>query len=326
MTAIEKGAFEADARAGGACMMESLKRRLDRLLEWVPVERPVVYLDYPVHLNFGDILIMRGTERFFAQHGHRVIARHGYMNFTARAREQVPRDAVVVLHGGGNFGDLYPVHQRFREEIVQSFPHNRIVVLAQSVHFSSPEELDRSAVIFERHRDLVLCVRDPRSMGLVKGRFAENVCLVPDMAHQLWTPVAAADDDRPTLVCLRTDKEALAPQHLQAVGSATTFDWLDFIPRWSCRVFGRILWLHRMEGNSGNNLGAQRAWYRYCALLHAHMESVFGNFGDVVTSRLHGMIFAALLGKRVRYIDNTYGKLGVYAETWLRSSRRIARY
>jgi pyruvyl transferase EpsO len=246
------------------------------------------------------------------------------MNFTARARERIPKDAIVVLQGGGNFGDLYPVHQRFREEVVQSFPHNRIVVLGQSVHFSSAEEMDRSAAIFGRHEDLVLCVRDPRSMQLVKGRFTQHVHLVPDMAHQLWTPVARADEDRPTLVCLRTDKEA--PYHAHAGGSENSFDWLDFIPRWSCRVFGRILWLHRLEGYSGKNLGARSVWYQYCGLLHAHMESVFRGFGDVVTNRLHGVIFAALLGKRVRYIDNVYGKVGGYAETWLQNSDRLARY
>jgi len=65
---------------------------------------------------------MRGTEQFFATHGHRVLSRSAYMNFLDRARSRIASHTILVLHGGGNFGDLYPVHQNFWEEIVRRFP------------------------------------------------------------------------------------------------------------------------------------------------------------------------------------------------------------
>lgn len=297
-----------------------LKQRLRGLLEVLPPDRPLVYLDYPVHLNFGDLLIMRGTERFCAQYGHRILARSAHMNFLDRAASRITSQTILVMHGGGNFGDLYPVHQVFREEIVRRFPDNRIVVLPQSVYFSSSTELERSARLFKQHRDLILCVRDHESLAQTQGRFTQQTLLVPDMAHQLWGDSEPAGDlSGRTLTLLRTDIETSAYQLLAHMGPQTR-DWLDFNPRWSCRVFGRILWLHNLEGRVGRDLGARRLWYAYCAMLHGHMESRFRDYAEVVTSRLHGMIFALLLGKRVRYLDNLYGKLSGYARTWFDES------
>ena len=108
------------------------------------------------------------------------------MNFLDRAATRVTSQTILVMHGGGNFGDLYPVHQCFREQIVWRFPDNRIVVLPQSVYFPSSTELERSARLFSQHRDLILCVRDRESFAQVHGRFTQRTLLVPDMAHQLW--------------------------------------------------------------------------------------------------------------------------------------------
>ena len=319
MTATLTTAWPASA-ATCRGSLDQLKQRLAGLLQVLPVDRPIVYLDYPVYLNFGDLLIMRGTEHFCAAHGHTVLGRFACMNFLARARRRIDNQTILVLQGGGNFGDLYPVHQNFREEIVRGFPDNRIVVLPQSVHFSSPAELERSARTFSRHRDLILCVRDHESLSQVHGRFTQNTLLMPDMAHQLWRgglPLRGIESR--TLRLLRADREAAQHQQWTAM-EQPSMDWLGFIPRWQCRVFGRLLWLHNAEGRSGYEWGARALWYRYCEMLHQRMEERFLEYSDITTSRLHGMIFSLLLGIRVRYLDNSYGKLGNYANTWFDTS------
>jgi pyruvyl transferase EpsO len=294
--------------------MHELKAKLAAITRYLPPARPVVYLDYPVHLNFGDILIMRGTERFFADYGYRVIERTGYMNFTAARRRAVPANAVIVLHGGGNFGDLYPVHQHFREAVVRQFPEHPIVLMPQTVHFQSERARELSAAIFRQHRNLVLMVRDQRSLAAVADQFSPQVVLMPDMAHQLWddAPPSAAGEAAGRVELWRADIEATAPPG--AAGGAV--DWLDFVPVWQRRLFGLILRLHRLEGKTDLRLGAQQAWYAYCEALTGRMQAQFAAYGEVRTNRLHGMIFAALLGKRVVFDDNSYGKLGHYAGQW----------
>jgi pyruvyl transferase EpsO len=293
--------------------MHELKAKLAAITRYLPPARPVVYLDYPVHLNFGDILIMRGTERFFADYGYRVIERTGYMNFTAARRRAVPPNAVIVLHGGGNFGDLYPVHQHFREAVVRQFPEHPIVLMPQTVHFQSERARELSAAIFRQHRNLVLMVRDQRSLAAVADQFSPQVVLMPDMAHQLWddAPPSAVGEAAGRVELWRADIEATAPP-----GEGQPVDWLDFVPVWQRRLFGLILRLHRLEGKTDLRLGAQQAWYAYCEALTGRMQAHFAPYGEVRTNRLHGMIFAALLGKSVVFDDNSYGKLGHYAGQW----------
>ncbi|MDI5788788.1 hypothetical protein PO124_11350 [Bacillus licheniformis] len=43
------------------------------------------------------------------------------------------------LSGGGNFGDLYPHFQQFRERVVEHYPDNRIVILPQSIYYEHEE-------------------------------------------------------------------------------------------------------------------------------------------------------------------------------------------
>jgi exopolysaccharide biosynthesis predicted pyruvyltransferase EpsI len=45
-------------------------------------------------------------------------------------------DGIVLLHGGGNFGDEWPEHQRLREQILREHRDRPVVVLPQAVQFS----------------------------------------------------------------------------------------------------------------------------------------------------------------------------------------------
>src|SRR5579859_3384556 len=99
MSATLEATELAVTAAGYRTSLDKLKHRLSILLEVLPPDRPLVYLDYPVHLNFGDLLIMRGTERFCAEHRRRVLARFAHMNFVDRAASRISTATILVLHG-----------------------------------------------------------------------------------------------------------------------------------------------------------------------------------------------------------------------------------
>lgn len=44
--------------------MIALKKKLDVIEKVVPSGSRVIYLDIPLHLNVGDLLIYKGTEQF----------------------------------------------------------------------------------------------------------------------------------------------------------------------------------------------------------------------------------------------------------------------
>jgi exopolysaccharide biosynthesis predicted pyruvyltransferase EpsI len=43
-------------------------------------------------------------------------------------------DDPILLHGGGNFGDVWPGFQRFREQVIRESPNRRIIQLPQTIH------------------------------------------------------------------------------------------------------------------------------------------------------------------------------------------------
>jgi pyruvyl transferase EpsO len=302
--------------------MRALKLRLGEITRFIPQDRPVVYLDYPMYLNVGDLLIMQGTERFFADHGYDVVMRASSVNYSPAIARRIPKDATIVLQGGGNFGDLYPAHQKMRESIITHFPDNKIVVLPMNVQFESEDERQKSAAIFRAHNDLTLFVRDETSLEELFGAFCRRVMLMPDMAHQLWDahyePPTARKD---TLYLIRRDIEARGGE---AGALSSTFDWEDLISDARKSSYRLICRGMRLEGVTRQQFGMGRAWYRFCDALVGDMRDVFEAHREVVTSRMHGCIFAALLKKPVRFADNSYGKLGRYYDLWLRDVHTVA--
>ena len=149
--------------------MDSLKTHLRQILDVIPRGSDIYYLDYPVHSNGGDLLIMKGTEAFFKDYQIRVRARYSVLDFPETLT--IPKGHIIVLHGGGNFGDLYPAHQKLREKIISRYPHHRIVMLPQTIFYKSETEFDRTAQIFNGHPDVHLYVRDSLSYQLATKRF-----------------------------------------------------------------------------------------------------------------------------------------------------------
>jgi len=305
--------------------MRQLKEKLRQITDFIPKDKPIVYFDYPIHMNIGDLLIMQGTEKFFRDYQYNVILRASYLNYSSSLTKTIPVDATIVLHGGGNFGNLYPVLQDFRELIISDFPLNKLVVLPQTVYFSADSVKRASAVKFRSHPDVTLFVRDEPSYHELHEVFSEKVCLMPDMAHQLWNEdyVSQRSGSQRTLHLLRQDIEALASLGNDS-GNALSADWIDLISLPRRKTFNMISRLQRMEGKLKRQFGTVGAWYWFCNSLINEMRRVFESHDEVVTSRLHAVIFAALLKKEVRYIDNSYGKLGRYYEQWLKDVDGVA--
>ena len=55
--------------------MAALKARLAVIATYIPPDKPLIYLDYPLHLNIGDLLIWLGAEDFLASRRYRIIGR-----------------------------------------------------------------------------------------------------------------------------------------------------------------------------------------------------------------------------------------------------------
>jgi pyruvyl transferase EpsO len=284
---------------------------------------PFHYVDIPTHGNIGDLLIMQGTLAFFRKHGlvPKLIA--PYFAYDTR---WIAAEDVIVFHGGGNFGDLYSCYQELREQVVQDYRENRIIILPQSLHFSSREKMLQSAKIFRSHADVHICVRDQVSYQMAQ-EFSDKVYLLPDMAHQLY-PMHEGSEQASTgnLRIARVDDESLSPDESSDSAFATVTDWPAFVGarEEQINLFRRAIggFYRRGMGRPANKI-LTRMWIAYSARLVADAARLFARHELIITDRLHGHILACLLRKKNIVLDNSYGKNSRYVEAWTGDSELV---
>jgi pyruvyl transferase EpsO len=316
-------------------MMDGLKRRLASITGAIPKARPVVYLDYPVHDNVGDLLIHQGADAFLDDHGYDVLGRFSMHDFSRRGRDDetavvlkpsirdldrlVARgNPVLVLHGGGNFGDIWPQFQMFRDLIIQRYPDTSLVIFPQSIHFGSARKRKRAARILAAHKHLVIFVRDEESLGFVREAGVDGG-IVPDMAHQLWgRPELATSDGAGTLVLRRRDRESG-----NAGPTGDYFDWRELNGEASRFALRALRKWQTIDNPLRHVVANERLWRIYRDRLIGRAVARFRPYACIDTDRLHGVILGALMSKQVRYGEGSYGKLNRYVRQWLCDSSLI---
>jgi pyruvyl transferase EpsO len=281
------------------------------------------YLDIPMHDNVGDLLIMQGTLRFFEKHKLKPKTISSAPSFKP---EWVAPNDVLVFHGGGNFGDLYANINAMREEIIEQFPNNRIVILPQTIFFSTKEKEAASAAVFRRHRDVHLFIRD-RVSQQIAGRFTDNVYLTPDMAHQLYPIAYDKVPTRGNLRIQRIDLEKRAtPKSLQHIPIEKTTDWVEVIgddKRWIDLTW-KLEWrFNRYKWHGMLKLLGPYMWIPIAQRFSNRAVKVFAGYERIVTDRLHGHILSCLMDKPNTVIDNSYGKNSTYMNEWTIQSELV---
>lgn len=304
---------------GQSMNMAGLQDKVGDIVGLIPRGNPVVFLDYPVYLNVGDLLIEKGTEAFFRHFGYHLAQARSAHDFAPDRSKAVDPQATIVFQGGGNFGDLYDLHQKFREQIIGRYRSNRIVLLPQTIYFQSQRRLDECVEIFRGHPDLHVCVRDHNSYSLFRKYFPNPVYLLPDMAHFLWSEFEHHRRGEPrhaTLLFLRNDKEEL-PWAYEPVIGQKSIDWGNMVDPLDRFGLTMLLRWHRLHDHILPRTEIYPIWRAYREHLNAKAVRLVTDYDYVVTNRLHMALLGLLMGRKVAMADNSYGKLSAYHSCWL---------
>ncbi len=277
--------------------------------------RRVALLDFPEYGNVGDSAIWLGALRALRDCHSRVAYVAGMSTYDpVILRRRVGRDGLVLLSGGGNFGDLWPVVQRFRERVVDECRDLPILQLPQSLHFQDAQNLERCRAVLNRHERLTLLLRDKPSLRLAQEVFAAPARLCPDLAFALGPLPRPAPPDRDIVFLSRRDREApglAGPDEVERV------DWVDDPPDWAAVAGRYVRRLSRAFPIAG---GPADLWWmraRAASRLRRGCRILSGG-RVVVTNRLHGHVMCVLLGQLHFVSDTAQGKLGAFHDTWLR--------
>lgn len=283
--------------------------------------RSFALVDFPDHPNVGDSAIYLGELEWLRR---RYGLAPGYVctvgNFSVAALQHAVPEGPILIHGGGNFGDIWPHHQELRETVLTAFRGRRIIQLPQTIHFDDGAARDRAAAKIAAHGDVLVLVRDRSSYDLARNAFKCEVRLCPDMAFALGPLRRPQQAQRELLLLLRTDKETASHNSIPAPPEdALMCDWLDEPNNFRKRLRRRsVCWATLAAPACGFDSNYQRQ--RFYRALAAHRVArglrVLASGHTVISDRLHGHILCLLL--RIPHIvfDNNYGKLGAFIEAW----------
>jgi pyruvyl transferase EpsO len=260
---------------------------------------PYALLDFPDHSNVGDSAIWLGERAILGRHhGCKPAYVCAYHDFDHIELENALPEGAIYLHGGGNFGDLYPKHQLFRKEIMGRYGQ-RVVQLPQSLYFgtrAAKEEAKRLP-----SSGATLMVRDQPSATLARELGFDPI-MVPDCAFGMG-PLARIGRARVDLLVLkRTDAESVQ-------GGAAEVDWLEESPR--TRQIAR-LWTIATKGRL-DRLG----FYDRLAKMRVRRGVRLLSQGRrIATDRLHAHILSLMLGIPHYAADNLTGKVHAFVDCW----------
>ena len=279
--------------------------------------RPIAMLDWPSYVNSGDHLIWLGEKVLLKERlGCKVLYECSLHQFDFLAVSRLPSDAVLVMHGGGNFGDLYDQHERFREATAAGFSDRRIIFMPQTVRFASQKNLEESARRLKLHPDLHVMARDRKSFEIIRSQMGLTNCYLHiDSAFALQPIVTAlqrnfaVNAQHDAVYLLRGDVEST--RELSPPDGAVRYDW--------ARTYDLDPFAKDLPSPESIGFGAACfegaldtvSWERLCAVVR-----MLSTGQRIVTDRLHGHILAIMMKKQHELHDNNYGKNRSFYQTW----------
>lgn len=286
---------------------------------------PLIDADYalfglPYHNNIGDCLIWAGESQVLSGVGHRCVYSCSCDTFVYKP---LSPDVIILLHGGGNLGDVWRKEQDFRLRVIQMYPDNRIIQLPQTVYYSNLKQAVRDAEVMARHPRLTLFARDDYSYRfLTRFGFSRDVLLAPDLAfalnHEDLQSMSLPEKGE-TLFVKRIDREMPDVNPDSVPSGAMIRDWptVEADDSMVLSLYNQIRECSESGDFSETHRFAKEVFLPY---MIRHGVAFVSPYTNVYTTRLHVALLSVILGKPVTIIDNSYGKNYRFFETWLKDT------
>lgn len=292
-----------------------LKRTIFFKIPKLSKEKKYIFLFLaPCHGNLGDAAILSSELLYIKDNmpEYEVVIINEYCTDIAitQLRKNIRSFDIIMLHGGGNFGDLYLNYEEDRRNIVQSFPDINIVQFPESVHYDRHEEYRLTQYILGKHKALWLIAREKESYERLQKMFpnkVNHIILWPDIVFYNTPSFKDKVRNNSILFLMRDDKERAVSRHLidQIKSELLSIDKFYF----------------SFNSNVVNNkIRCQKQ--RDSILKNQFNEIQKHNL--IVTDRLHGVIFAYLLGVPCIALENNNDKIKSTYDTWLKDCNFIS--
>jgi exopolysaccharide biosynthesis predicted pyruvyltransferase EpsI len=304
-------------------LIANLQQQARKILDpIIPEGAEVVLLDYPHHSNVGDSLIWLGEITYLKSRNVSIKYVCQLDNYDAAAlKKSCSEKTIILMHGGGNFGTLWPHLHAFRLQVMQDFPENKIVQLPQTIYFEQDSSLLETVNAIEQHGQVTLLVRSQACLGFAQQHFNSDCLLCPDMAFFIGPVDTKKEPVVDRFILARTDSEKSQQANpskieVQSWLSTEQQDWLEesFAEKMMIRV-EKYTQLFRKYFDK-NNLILLLIWNKLAQYRLERGTLMLSRGHVVITDRLHAHILCLLLNKQHVLMDNSYGKLSHFYHTW----------
>lgn len=308
------------------------KRELAQKIEEAVL--PLITGDYvlyglPYYNNVGDTLIWNGERELLKKVPHKCLGVCSWCNYP---KKELPEDVIVLITGGGYFGDLWRIGWQEVLTGINYLRNNRIIVMPCSVFYEDPDVRDKDARYLAEFQNLKILVRDQASLDYVRKYFKNEVELVPDMAFYMDEKTIQRFGRRKpvknVLYFKRNDKELVDNGQVIPETDFETHDWTPMEKvHFKERVFNRILNYSGYLNKISPRLQIYVYHYLYKVIYRPHMTNLgleqLSAYRKIYSTRLHAMILGTMLGREVYFTDNSYGKISSYYNTWLTDCENV---
>lgn len=330
---------------------EDIKNSLHQSLNFLENLESCVLLDYPDYLNIGDHLIWLGTVYYLSKISKtKILYASSVKEFSPKLMQKLPEDVPILLQGGGNLGDLWPLYQSFREDIVKTYPNHPIVILPQTIYFQDVQNLEKASKVFNSHQDLTIFVRERYSYELAMRYFQNcKVVLAPDMAFNL---VSLPELDKikilPKKNVLYHCRRDFQPFPVEAfnLSNIEVSDWISYQWKyrgqhtesepWHLKIPGgtkvfregwqrglsrplermsRERWNQSSFGRSLSDLCAQELHKKSWDLAHSGICQL-KSYPFIITNRMHGHVLSLILKIPHLFLPGSYHKNKSFYDSW----------
>lgn len=274
-------------------------------------KKKVFMMQTPTHRNIGDHAIALAQKEFIEKNlpFHQLIEvpYKDVYKLVNYALDVMNKDDLVVIHGGGNMGDLYAYEEYMRRFIIKKFKNHKVISMPQTISFSHSIYgkllLYHSKRIYRKNKHLVLVAREKKSFELMRKHFKNiKIMLTPDIVLSLDKRKNVGR--KGIVTCLREDVEVvLTDYEKQRIfeilnQKSLNITRTDTLAKYDISVIDRE--------NEVNNL-----------------LSLFSSAEIVVTDRLHGMIFCAITSTPCIVFSNSNHKIIETYHNWLKENKFI---
>lgn len=196
---------------------------------------------------------------------------------------------IITLKGGGNVGIEYFREELIRRRIIQYFPHNKVIMFPQTVYFPNTKlgkrELKKTINVFNNNLNFYAFFRDKVSYELMQP-YCKRSYLMPDIVLSLKKIDINPGKKSGALTCLRSDVEGIYSYKDKQI--------IDEVLQ---EKFGSIYNSDTIRSYKIDKKDREKELLK--------IWSEIAKAEILVTDRLHGMIFAALIGTPC-IVLNTY--------------------